>query len=609
MEKQIIMDISSGGLLYQIFYLLAFLVAYIILICEGYRRKFPLLAWVLILAGMRLAVVIGTKIFTYSAEEWRFMFENHALLPNNQKTMFGGLLLGVGAYLVARYVLKFRHSAWDTVAIAFPAAVSIQTVGCFFYGCCFGNPSSVPWAVQYPVMSLAHYHQFESGLITHSDLYSLPVHPVQLYGLLGGILVIFLVMKFRKYWKANGSLLLSSAIFFALMRFVLEFFRDPLSNKTGGEMLWILKQVQWQYLTFAAIMTLLLIWREKSFKGKSVVRPHKLAGLNTQIAFLFSLVIIILVLRNWFTFPEVIALNIALLPAIILVSFEIFKSFATLRHKWVYVCTIILPLLLMSQTIPPTQIDTARAKKYNIYHTIGGGFATGNYTDDRTTFTGEGCSAVYDHQYFSQKYTAGGAGYSITKETPDRKEVIRYGINVFLGDYVQTRQTDNQEVNKFLFGVNPYIKYDVNWIGIGAGLHLGNLAYSVGDTRKQTSEKPQKGYFGTPLFPQFYFRIGPRKIFFADFHIADQFPVSSPGLAFQTGIGTGLGLKSGLNLRLGTSFFQDEGFYVSAYLPVDNRLVFEPLFLWTVKEESEFYPVNLPEKQFSLGILYRFGHK
>jgi hypothetical protein len=263
----------------------------------------------------------------------------------------------------------------------------------------------------------------------------------------------------------------------------------------------------------------------------------------------------------------------------------------------------------MSQTIPQTQLDTSLIKKYNTYHTIGGGFATGNYTDEKYTYTGSGCSINSDYQYFSQKYTAGGLGYSITKETPDRREVIRYGVNAFLGDYSQIRQTDNQEVNKFLFGVNPYIKYDVNWVGIGAGLHLGNLAYSTGDTRKETNTIPKESYLQTPIFPQFYFRLGPKKYFFADFHIADQFPVSSPGLAFQTGIGTGLGINNGMNLRFGTSFLDEGTLYLSAYIPIKNRIVLEPMFLWTSKNTTDFYTVKLPENQFSFALSYRFGYK
>ncbi len=604
MEEHLLMA-SNGAFLYQSFYFLAFLAAYAILIYEGYKRKFLLITWILILVCIRLFVVVGTKIFSFSPEEWSFMFKNHVLLSNSEKTMFGGVLLGVAGYFIARQFLRFKQSAWDTVAIAFPVAVSIQSIGCFFYGCCFGTPSNLPWAVQYPVMTLPHFHQFESGLLTYNDLYSLPVHPVQLYESLGGILVVFLVIKFRRYWKAQGSLLLNSMIFFALTRFVIEFFRDPSSNKTGGEMLWMLKQVQWQYLIFALLMSLLLFWREKTYKIKTLALTSKLPKLKKQIGFLLFIVLTFLMLHNWFTLTETIAFNIALLPAVFLIGVEIYRAFTSLRYRWIYACTLLIPLFLMSQTLPKMQVDTTGTKKYNTYHSFGVGFATGNFTDKRTIYQGSGCSMVSNDQYFSQKYTAGGIGYSFTKITPDKEKIIRYGANAIFGKYTQTRQADNQEANILLIGVNPYIKYDSRWIGIGGGLNLGNLAYASGDTRKQTTITPEKAYFKTPVFPQFYFRVGPLKYFYGDVHIADQFPISSPGLAFLTGIGTGFGLNNGLNLRFGTSFLDKGTYYFSAYIPIKNRIVIEPLFL----KKNNSYPVKLPENQFSLGISYRLEHK
>lgn len=609
MEKHLLMDISNGGLLYQVFYVLAFLVIYLILIYEGYRRKFPLVIWILLLASIRIAEVAGSKLFSYTWTDWQFMIQNHILIQNPEKTMFGGALVAVIVYFIARYFLKFRESVWDTIAYVLPAGTMISSVGCFFYGCCFGTQSDLPWAVQYPVMSLAHYQQFESGLLTNNDLWSNPVHPVQLYESLGALLVLFLVFRFRKQWKANGSLLLSSLILFAIVRFVLEFFRDPLSNKTGGEMFWIFKQVQWQYLIFTAIMTLLLFWREKSFTSMPEIRKSPLPGLNTQIAYLLSLVLIFLMLHKWFTLPEIIALNVALLPAVFLVGHEVYKTFASLRFKWVYALSVILPLFLMSQTVPQAQIDTTAVKKYNTYHTVGAGFATGNYTDERFNFTGSGCDMVSNTEYFDQKYTAFGGGYSYTKITPDKREMIRYGANIYLADYEQLAVTSGKNDSVFIVGINPYISYDTRWIGIGGGLHIGNLAYTSGDLHKETSDMPQKGYFKTPVFPQFYFRVGPVQYFFADFHIADQFPVSSPGLAFQTGIGSGFGLKNGTNLRFGFSFLEDASLYTSLYLPVADRLVIEPLYMWTSKDIAGSYPVKLPENQFSISLSYRFGHK
>jgi phosphatidylglycerol:prolipoprotein diacylglycerol transferase len=262
----------------------------------------------------------------------------------------------------------------------------------------------------------------------------------------------------------------------------------------------------------------------------------------------------------------------------------------------------------MSQTFPQTQIDTAITKKYKTYHSIGGGYATGNYTDRKTTYTGSGCDRVSNDQYFSHKYTAGGIGYSYTKMNIEKDEVITYGANALFGNYTQIRQSNNQEVNKLLFEVSPYIKYDSRWIGIGGGLHLGSLAYTTGDTEQETNVSSGESFFKTPVFPEFYLRLGLQKYFYADFHIADQFPASSPGLAFLAGVGTGFGLNNGMNLRFGTSFLDDGTFYLSTYIPIKNRIVLEPLFLWTLKDYSDF-PVKLPENQFSLGLSYRFGHK
>lgn len=374
-------------------------------------------------------------------------------------------------------------------------------------------------------------------------------------------------------------------------------------------MFWIFKQVQWQYLIFMVIMVLLLFWRERSFTSKPEIRKSPLPGLNTQIGYLLTLVLIFLMLHKWFTLPEIIALNVALLPAVFLIGHEVYKALASLRFKWVYALSVILPLFLMSQTIPQAQADTATTGESHTYHTVGVGFAMGNYTDERFTYTGSGCDMVTNTAYFNQKYTAFGGGYSYTKVTPDKKEMIRYGANLYFADYEQMAVTSGKNDSVFIVGIDPYVIYDTRWIGIGGGLHIGNLAYTSGDLDKETSEIPQKSYFRTPVFPHIYLRAGPVQYFFADFHIADQFPVSSPGLAFQAGIGTGFGLENGTNLRIGFSFLENESLYTSLYLPVADRVVIEPLYMWTREEIASSYPVKLPENQFLISLSYRFGHK
>jgi hypothetical protein len=104
--------------------------------------------------------------------------------------------------------------------------------------------------------------------------------------------------------------------------------------------------------------------------------------------------------------------------------------------------------------------------------------------------------------------------------------------------------------------------------------------------------------------------VGPVRYFFADVHIADQFPLSAPGLAFQAGVGSGFGINNGTNLRFGFSFLEETAIYFSAYVPIADRIVIEPLYLWTpYSSVYPTYPGDHPESQFSIGISYRFSHK
>lgn len=607
MENYLSLDITNGGLLYQIFYTAAFLLAYAILVYQGYRRKFPMVAWILILASIRLAVVTGTRLFGWTPGDWQYMIEHHILLPVTHKTMFGGFLLGTIAYLAAGRVLHFRHNAWDTVAYALPAAVAVQSVGCFFYGCCYGTESSLPWAVRYPVMSLAHYHQFESGLINYGNTLSLPVHPVQLYQTAGALLVVLLVFLFRRRWKAQGSLLISSVFFFSVIRFIMEFFRDPLSNRTGGELLLGMKAVQWEYLSAAALMVMLLFMRERKVRP---LRPETQPGepaLNTQLGLLLTLLLVFILLRNWFTLPEAVALNMAILPALLLTGVEVFRKFSTLRVRWAYAAMLLFPLFLMSQTLPQEQPDSTQAGGYIRYKTIGGGYSAGSYTTERTSYSGSGCDIVTDARYYHQKYSSGTIGYSQTRITPGRGEILTFGGGVTAGSFMEKNLDIGSAINGTLIDVNGFIRYDINWVGIGAGLHAGNLFYNRGDIY-QRNAVISTSHFKTPVFPSAYIRVGPQRFFFADLHIADNFPSSSPGLSFLTGIGTGFGLRNGLLLRAGTSFIDENAWYVSAYIPVANRIVIEPLFWWTGNVYSEYQGL-FPENQVSIGISYRFDHK
>jgi len=609
MDNHFALEVPVNGLYYQIFYLLAFLAAFVILLGEGYRRKFPMLTWILVIACIRLFMVIGTKAFSYTLEDWRTMWDARTLVQSSEKTIFGGLILGFIGYLMGRYWFRFRYNVLDTVAIALPLAASIQKIGCFFAGCCFGTPSVVPWAVSFPVSTLPHYHHFQSGLITHADLTSLPVHPVQLYEVLGGILVVMLVFKTRKYWRAEGSRLLSSLLFYAVIRFCMEFFRDPLSNKTGGEMAGIFKVVQWEFLAFALVVFILLLWREKRKQPAPVPHLVEPPGIHSSLLFILLLVFTFSLLHKWFTLTEIIAANMVLVPAIILVIVEIFRTYTIRQYRWLYLCILILPVFLMSQTIPELKKDSTGTKQYETYKTVSGGYARGDYANSHTIGYGEGCDRVQNTAYFTQQYNTLGIGYSKTLERADKKETIKYGMNAYFGSHGETMLSDSSKDNTTIIGLNPYIRYDWKWVGIGGGLHLGQLLYSKENRNIEGHDKPISGNLAAYIYPQFNFRVGVKQYVYNEFRLADQFPGSSTGLRYQFSIGSGLGLKNGTDLRFGTSFMNS--MFATAYVPVNNKVVIESFVWWGLKNEDLTYFTGYSglRYQFSLGLHYRFGYK
>jgi phosphatidylglycerol---prolipoprotein diacylglyceryl transferase len=86
--------------------------------------------------------------------------------------------------------------------------IIVRTGGCFMGGCCYGKVSDVPWAV---VMQNAG---------------PFPRHPVQLYAALLGIVGFIILKKFYRVRPFRGASILMLLIYYGILRFTTEFFRD-----------------------------------------------------------------------------------------------------------------------------------------------------------------------------------------------------------------------------------------------------------------------------------------------------------------------------------------------------------------------------------------------
>ncbi len=125
-----------------------------------------------------------------------------------------GPLIAVWVYTrVKKAPFQNLAGVGDAVAVGAPLAQAIGRVGCTINGCCYGKPTSLPWAVIY-----ANQH---SGC----GFPGIPLHPTQIYFLLWNLVVFAVVWRLRGRLKQQGSLFLLYLCLYAAGDFSLRFFR------------------------------------------------------------------------------------------------------------------------------------------------------------------------------------------------------------------------------------------------------------------------------------------------------------------------------------------------------------------------------------------------
>ncbi len=174
-------------------------------------------------------VILGARIF-YILQNWRSYSSNPweiFALWRGGLVFYGGFLggtIGVGIYVHLKGISVWKFLDASTPAIAL--GLFFTRIGCFLNGCCYGRPTEIPWAVRFPRGSNAYYDEIEKGLITNSSDTSLPLHPVQLYESLEGLLLFLIVFfYFRKHESFDGQTFWSFTLVYSILRFFNEIFR------------------------------------------------------------------------------------------------------------------------------------------------------------------------------------------------------------------------------------------------------------------------------------------------------------------------------------------------------------------------------------------------
>ncbi len=217
--------------------------------------------WVL---GTGLAVgMLGARalFFVSNPGRWHGMHSLWAF-DSGGLVVYGGFLGGLLGALVAMRVLKVP--AWRLLDLAAPQmalGLAVGRVGCFLYGCDFGTRSTLPWAVRFPrwgpeELPWAHQSCVQDAdcgpwtlcdvasqqcMSTHSaawrlheslgyigpgELWSAPVHPVQIYSACAALALGGLLSWRLKHQAWAGQVIAWWMVGYGLLRFALELVRE-----------------------------------------------------------------------------------------------------------------------------------------------------------------------------------------------------------------------------------------------------------------------------------------------------------------------------------------------------------------------------------------------
>jgi phosphatidylglycerol:prolipoprotein diacylglycerol transferase len=152
------------------------------------------------------------------------------------KTVVAGL---AGAYLAVELVKKLldiRVKTGDTFALPLALALAVGRWGCFFNGCCYGTPTTVPWAVPF----------------RHKDGNVLLSHPTQIYESLFHLTMACVLVQIIRLDVLKRQRLKLYLIAYGVYRFLSEFIRP--------EEPWLFGLTAYQWGSLALIVGLSLQW-------------------------------------------------------------------------------------------------------------------------------------------------------------------------------------------------------------------------------------------------------------------------------------------------------------------------------------------------------------
>lgn len=203
-----------------------------------------------------LAGLAGAKLLLI-VMDWRYYAAHPEEIVSLSTLQAGGVFFGglIAALFMAAWYSHKRGIPWldgaDVYAPALALGQAIGRLGCFSAGCCWGKPTSLPWAVT--------FRDPEAHRLVGVPLYQ-PLHPTQLYESAASFLIFAFLWKRSQQAHSSGQILGWYLVLSSCARFWIEFVRDhPQPNPMGGPF----SLTQWLALALFLVGVWLVRWRNR----------------------------------------------------------------------------------------------------------------------------------------------------------------------------------------------------------------------------------------------------------------------------------------------------------------------------------------------------------
>jgi len=153
-------------------------------------------------------------------------------LGSGGRAEYGALIAGTVAALIflkARNIPVLGYA--DALVPAAALGVAVGRIGCFLNGDDFGTVTHLPWAVRFSAGTEAYADHLSRGWIAPTDVWSLSVHPIQLYDSL--VWLGFFAILVSVGANQQGLRVALWAILHGAGRFVEQFFRGDFQPALG----------------------------------------------------------------------------------------------------------------------------------------------------------------------------------------------------------------------------------------------------------------------------------------------------------------------------------------------------------------------------------------